>query len=313
MALPLYNELRQAILAQAEAQTQLVQILANQLDQVESLLQGTAAPATQAAELEAQIAALTPAALVGTVTPEQMDELIALNQQLLQLGESTDNLALQQQAIDNLTVVQQLLEQQLVAVAGTTDADAALRAIQEEALAELQALNSQLEALFISQQAVQESLQLPVPVVITQPAAVQMGGLVGYTNGGHVPAKLEPGELVYPGLLRPMTAAALDTVNRTFPRFQVGGRWAGDTVPALLPTGSFVLNRRAAGVVQGQGFQAGGTVQGHGSPTSVHVGPFTIHVHIHGSNADPKLIAQEVYREFERKVVSTYQRRNIFP
>lgn len=69
----------------------------------------------------------------------------------------------------------------------------------------------------------------------------------------------EPRELVFPGPRRPTTLAALDTINRTFPHFQVGGCGEGDSVPVALPADSFVLNRRAPGVVR-RGFEAGGVV-----------------------------------------------------
>jgi len=68
----------------------------------------------------------------------------------------------------------------------------------------------------------------------------------------------------------------LRTVNHTFPRFQVGGMGDGDTVPAMLPAGSFVLNRRVAGTMQAQGYQMGGSVSG-GNSTKSQV----VHVYVH--------------------------------
>lgn len=82
--------------------------------------------------------------------------------------------------------------------------------------------------------------------------------------------------MVFPGPLSSRTLGTLQTVNHTFPRFQVGGMGDGDTVPAMLLAGSFVLNRRAAGTMQAQGYQMGGSVSGGNSAKSQ-----VVHVHVH--------------------------------
>jgi hypothetical protein len=84
---------------------------------------------------------------------------------------------------------------------------------------------------------------------------MQYGHLVHAQQGRMVGVMAEPGEIAFPGPLRPSTLSALETVNRTFPRFQIEGSGDGDTVPLALPPGSFIVNRNAAkALCSGRGF-----------------------------------------------------------
>jgi hypothetical protein len=209
----------------------------------------------------------------------------ALLSELSQLGETTDNLALMAEAQAGLTALIPLVEAQtvaadalildaeqqiavaeaqLIAMTGTADATEAVRVIQEQALGQLQQLNANLQALFLSQKAVEESLHLPVPVFI-------QGSVpnTGFQTGGLVQTKLEPGERVYTNPSSSQTSALM-AMNQAFPRFAYGGTVPGsgdgDSVPMALPAGSFVLNRNASRAVTGgrQTLQMGGTVTGGG-------------------------------------------------
>ena len=88
-----------------------------------------------------------------------------------------------------------------------------------------------------------------------------------FAMGGLVPVRLEPGERVYESPLSRQQTSALMAVNTAFPRqggrssWTVPGYGSGDQVPAWVPSGSFVLNRRAAGAM---GYQAGGPTGGTG-------------------------------------------------
>jgi hypothetical protein len=184
------------------------------------------------------------------------------------------------------------LQDTLIALQGPTTWEDQILAIQRGALGQLGAIVEHLRALYYaaatgsqyeapSLQAQQSSaaalnrltfynLALPVPMTVTNfhEAPRQHGGLVGlasgsyYAQGGLVPVMAEPGERVFAS---PMTFAqqgALTAMNTAFPRFGGGGftvpgRGSGDTVPMLLSPGSFVLNRRASGML---GYQDGGGV-----------------------------------------------------
>lgn len=299
VALPLYDALRQAILRELELKTQQIQaqqqiiqeneqLVAQAEDLISSLeaqVRGSLSPARQAEALRAELAALQ----AQPQTLETLTQQQALLQELAQLGESSNSLALIAEAQAGLQSLIPLAEQQalqaqqaitvaeaqLIAMTGTADATDALRIVQEQALGQLQQLNAQLEQLFVSSAAIQQSLALPVPVVITGQAA-QHGGVIGFAGGGMVPAMLEPGEAVLSGMNGRQLQAA-QTWNSAFPRFNTGG-WlvpgsgSGDTVPAMLPIGSFVMNRRAVGAMRGsQGYQAGGVVQGGAAPVNVNI------------------------------------------
>jgi hypothetical protein len=86
-----------------------------------------------------------------------------------------------------------------------------------------------------------------------------------------VPTMLEGQERVY----FPPVPAGVAALNRAVPRFgssggfTVPGMATGDRVPMWVPSGSFILNRKAAGA---GGYQDGGQVQGGngGGNTEVH-------------------------------------------
>lgn len=372
--------------------------LAEQLEQVRRLedtvsttLRTEASPARQVEQLRAGIDRQEALLGGGTLTEQEsidaMTELVALNEELLQLGKDSNVLAWQKEALDSLASVEpwiaaweegmsselsalemqiaaadatvatldaileaseaQWAEQdqqfaaQLEAVQKSTALDEQIRAIQQGALDALHVLNTQIQALFNSQQVVQQSLMPPVavavtnqppppivnvvveptpvivepaPVVVTSPppaevaaglapwlvplvhelyrqvaAQAQQGGMlrlqVGgaaigrqewarFQQGAMVPAMLEPGERVYTPPMSHAQQGALMAMNLAFPRFG-GGGWtvpghgSGDTVPAMLPAGSFVLNRRASG---SQGYQEGGEVSSRsgGAKTEIH-------------------------------------------
>ena len=88
-------------------------------------------------------------------------------------------------------------------------------------------------------------------------------------EGGLVPVMLEPGEGVFEAPMTRAQEGALMAVNDAFPRQGGGHAWtvpgygSGDTVYAWVPSGSFVVNRHAAGAL---GYQGGGTTGGNGPP-----------------------------------------------
>ena len=369
VALPLYDQLRQAILRSAELQIQaleearrahidLVQeqldgleaqrqahqdvadALRSQLDSLEALAEravaarrGAQAPAATLAELQGEIATLEAAlpTLSGQEQVDALEQLVTLNEELLQLGGEYNLLDVQREALENLseleaaiklahdTGVAQLTTEQAILTSLETqitsgEAQLALlqddqviqeqiKAIQQAALDQLAQLNAQLQQLFLSQTAVQEALHLPIPVVV-QSAPAQTGGFMTLASGGVVPAMLEPGESVW----MPQNQAqahALSTWNSAFPRLGFGGLvpgfGSGDTVPAFLPQGSFVMNRRGTSALQGRGYQGGGPVQG-GQVVSRHD---TAEVHLHGpfyvnGYPDVRRLAKDVKDELDR-------------
>lgn len=123
---------------------------------------------------------------------------------------------------------------------------------------------------------------------------------------------VEPGELIFPGPLRQDTLKALQTVNETFPRFPVGGSGDGDTVPMTVPKGSFVLNRRAAKMVQGEGYQGGGSV-GQGVPQVIInlTIPVTIQTTL-GNQLDIDQAADQLARKTERILIARLGQRRFF-
>jgi hypothetical protein len=124
----------------------------------------------------------------------------------------------------------------------------------DESLDTLKAMKEDLYNLFLSNQQVQTALNLgPVPVVVVGTQVAQTGRILGYTNGGIVPAMLEPGEAFFP-TMNMSQQHALTAMNAAFPRFGGGivqGVGDGDTVPAFLPVGSGILNRNATRALQG--------------------------------------------------------------
>jgi tape measure domain-containing protein len=263
-AIPLFEQLRVAILAQATAATD----VANQLIEVNSILLDQMNPVDQAAAIQSQLTPLTEAIVAGTATQAQIDQAVGLSQELLALGEQTDNLALQQEAIASLEATQALLEEQLLGLTGTTDPQLALVSIQTQALDALKLLNEQMYALFLSSTSIEGALG-----VIT-PTTAQTGGLLTLASGGRVPAMLEPGEAVFTPPMTRAQSGALMAFNQAWPRFAFGGivpgSGDGDTVPAFLPVGSFVLNRNATGALRGKGFQTGGQVTAQGGGPVIH-------------------------------------------
>jgi hypothetical protein len=289
-AIPLFEQLRVAILAQATAATD----VANQLIAVNSILLDQMNPVDQAAAIQAQLTPLTAAIEAGTATQAQIDQAVGLSQELLALGESTDNLALQQEAIASLEATQALLEEQLLGLTGTTDPQLALVSIQTQALDALKLLNEQMYALFLSSTSIEQALG-----VIT-PTTAQTGGVLTMASGGRVPAMLEPGEAVFTPPMTRAQSGALMALNSAYPRFAFGGivpgSGDGDTVPAFLPAGSVVLNRNATGAIQGRGFQSGGRVQ-DASPFGG--GPVHITVDLRGAVFRDKRQRQEVIAEIQ--------------
>ncbi len=120
-----------------------------------------------------------------------------------------------------LAWAQQVLEQQR----NSTAIQAQIRAIQVDALAQLQQLNAQLQQLFLSSRQVQDSLHLPVPVAVVQlppgaapvpQAAVQQGGFVHAQMGGLVQKQLPQNEEVV-SMLHAQTGGAVFTYVNTSP------------------------------------------------------------------------------------------------
>ena len=261
--------------AQLVASQSMEQQLVGQLIGLEGIAQ---AQLTASRAMEAQLSSLLwqlgvslNAQLVQMQTIEQavLNELV-LVQGLLE-GMLVEVTSLEAQTVNALTQQLAYLDAQLIAQYGTNNIQDIIRGIQEHALAELQHINHLLFALFQQQEGVAALLAPRVAPVaaqsggfITSHASINrtMTGPLALAQGGMVPVRLEPGERVMPGPFTPAQQGALVAVNQAFPRFAGGGftvpgQGSGDTFPALVPSGAFVLNRRAAGTL---GFQAGGSV-----------------------------------------------------
>jgi hypothetical protein len=131
---------------------------------------------------------------------------------------------------------------------------------------------------------------------------VQRGGVVRAQVGRLIPTMLEPGELVYPGPLMPTQIQHFEAVNRMFPRFQVGGVGEGDSVPAMLPEHSFVLNRRATTALR-RGYQEGGMVSsGGGDQIHIHLGGIHFNGNIN-SELDIDALLQRAGQRITKEVI----------
>jgi hypothetical protein len=71
----------------------------------------------------------------------------------------------------------------------------------------------------------------------------QRGGVIGFNEGGQVPAMLEPGELVFPS-----SSPQLEALNKSIPRFQTGGS------TSISSSGSATMDKigAASGMSMGQ-------------------------------------------------------------
>ena len=127
-------------------------------------------------------------------------------------------------------------------------------------------------------------------------ARFQMGGMAHIVT--------EPGELIFPGPLRPETLTALHLVNDTYPRFPVPGTGTGDHVPLAVPQGSFVLNRRAAKVMR-DGYQDGGTVVTNSPPPPITVTVnITVQATVH-TDVDIRVLADQLSRHVGNQLTAT--------
>jgi hypothetical protein len=176
------------------------------------------------------------------------------------------------------------------------------RSTQEQASQQLKALSASLQALFLSQKVVEESLHLPVPVCIrgsvTPVTFNQADGLVHAQMGRMMGVMAEPYDQP-----RWWPSRRSIRASRTF-KWRVGD---GDTVPTALPPGAFVLNRRASQAIKGdrRHFQIGGTMTGGG---------VTFHQTINFNNVqirndqDIKKLVYEIRRENERMIEAKFRK-----
>ena len=89
-----------------------------------------------------------------------------------------------------------------------------------------------------------------------------------FASGGLVPVALEPRERVVFPPISQAHMGVLVQANQQYPRFAGGGftvpgSGSGDTFHTWVPSGSFIVNRHAAGAM---GYQGGGTTGGNGPP-----------------------------------------------
>lgn len=275
-------------LTQISALSQLAQPLLTQLQA--DIRQGLP-PARAAEDIAAEIDRLLIEleAQQGAQAIATATQIRSLALELRQLGEETNNLLLQMQAQTTLEQLVPIVESQV-----------------QFLVDEQEAMRRQTEAL----EAIRQAFEEPIPVVVI-PEGQQRGGVVGAQHGGLIPALLEPGEVVFPGPLSATTLDALARVNRTFPRFQVGGVGSGDHVPAFLPAGSFVLNRQASAQI-GRGFQHGGVVSAAGpnepQPVMVH-NVFDLRGTVFRSREDIRELVQGIEDLLRRQGYSLYRRR----
>jgi len=241
------------------------------------------------------------------------------------------------------------LNEQLTEAQDTTTLNEQIKAIQEATLSSLQALESQIQALYLSNlelvnltaqppPAVQATSVQPLPLPVNVVASIstgggadqqeQLGGLVSglqwggplramqpqdlvpmqrFAMGGMTHIMAEPGELVFKGPLSGHQLGALATVNDTWPRFMVGGSGDGDSVPLRVPTGSFVMNRKASKALISGGYQSGGTVEPTGAPITI-----TVNVIVNAvikDERDIRSFANELSRHVERQLTTQLGRR----
>ena len=169
----------------------------------------------------------------------------------------------------------------------------AVRALKYDMVYALTLIQYELQRLFAVQYKATTGVELPTPV-FTPPA---------FAQGGMVPAMMEPGERVFTPPMSHAQQGALMAMNTALPRFASGGftvpgSGSGDTVPAMLPSGSFILNKRAAGAM---GYQGGGSVSG-GEPSPV------IHHH-HYSFPNLTIRSQNDLEELKRGLREIERRR----
>lgn len=96
-------------------QRQITQALESTLEDLRSSFENTPSPAVQISETRAQITALQALANTGTATPEQLQQLVDLNQRLLGLGQQFDLLDVQQEALDALKALEPVIKAQIEA------------------------------------------------------------------------------------------------------------------------------------------------------------------------------------------------------
>jgi DNA repair exonuclease SbcCD ATPase subunit len=150
---------------QAKAQQDVVDGLQKQIDaltglreQVAGIVRGGQAPVRQAAAIRTEIGT-TREALAGATGDEainQLRKLVDLNQELKQLGEQTNQLGLVKEALDNLALLQQQLDQSL---GGLGEQKSIAQQQLDAANAAVEAANAQLQVLQAQLQGQQDQLQ----------------------------------------------------------------------------------------------------------------------------------------------------------
>jgi hypothetical protein len=282
-------------------------------------------------QLQASTLANQIATREATISREQAALDAAQAQVNLAQGQLTAmqaNLSAQQAQLSALQAQLTVQQGQLATLQSSVVVQAQIRDIQSSALAQLQGLQQQLYDLFVSSSAIQRAVAVaPEQDTAKQTLGVLSGPIFGELNfmtkllyglsvqanvpgqfqtrqrGGMVHTMLEPGEMVFP---RPGAAlAALETVNRAYPRFAVGGRSEGDSVPMALPRGAFVLNRRASAAVS-HGYQSGGLVAAS-SPVTFNVS-ITLHANV-SSDTDIRALSDKIARHLEQQFRSRFGQR----
>jgi phage tail tape-measure protein len=94
-------------------QQEMTRLLESTLADLQATLFEAQSPALQIQQVQGEINTLMARALEGTATPEELQRLVDLNQELLTLGEQNDLLDIQQQALDNLTLLEPMLQDML--------------------------------------------------------------------------------------------------------------------------------------------------------------------------------------------------------
>ena len=193
-----------------------------------------------------------------------------------------------------------------------------VKAIKVDMVYQLQLVQYELQKMFAMQYKALTGMDLAPPTPPTAPPpAAQQGGLLAFASmnramtgplalamGGRVQAMLEPGERVFTPPMSHAQQGALLAMNTAFPRqgggFMVPGSGSGDSVPALVPSGSFVLNRRASHTL---GYQGGGPVSSHRS-RPVEQRPIIVNVYQQPGQNVRELIS-EISRQLRREFRSS--------